>query len=388
MLFGKKPDDKSRSTDGYTPEDILLALKDVKDPELHKGLVELGMIKDVKVCGGTVGFTVVLTTPACPLKATIEKDCKAAVMALPGIEQVNVAWDSMVPKARQREQQSIPGVKHVIAVASGKGGVGKSTVSVNLAAALAATGAKTGLLDCDIYGPSLPTLLGIEHTPLVVELPNPETGEPEKKMLAATKYGLRLMSLGFLAPGDAVVMWRGPMVASAVRQMLLDTYWEDLDYLVVDLPPGTGDAQMSLAQLVPLTGVAVVITPQDLAMNIATKALRMFETLKAPILGIVENMATFVCPYCEKESDIFGYSGAGERQAAELGVRFLGRVPLDPRIVADSDEGTPTFIAAPDSRPAEVYRHIASQVAAEISVQTLQKKPESQPIELILNPGN
>ncbi len=368
-MFGKKNPPVEQNE--LTPERVLKALKDVQDPELRKPLVDLGMIKDVRVCGGLVSFEVQLTTPACPLKATIEEDCKAAVNTLPGVERVEISWSSMIPEGRRRERQGLPRVKHIIAVASGKGGVGKSTVAVNLAAALAATGARTGLLDADIYGPSLPLMLQVEEPPLLEEMIDEATGQMAKKMVPSEKFGLKLMSLGFLAVGDSPVMWRGPMVATAVRQMLFDTNWGDLDYLVVDLPPGTGDAQISLAQLVPLTGVVIVMTPQDVALTIATKALRMFQHLNCPVLGIVENMATFVCPNCSHESDIFGHTGAGERAASDLGVRFLGRVPLDPRIVMDSDSGVPTIISAPESRPAQEYIDIASQVAAEVSVKSL-----------------
>jgi len=388
MIFRRKSEEQGDTEkSGITVESVLHALRDVKDPEIGRPLVELGMIRNVRVCGGHVALEVQLTTPACPLKATIEQDCRNAVMSLPGVEQVNIDWSSRVPQARRREQQPVPGVKHIVAVASGKGGVGKSTVAVNLAAALASSGAKTGLLDADIYGPSIPLMLDIRQTPMLVKVRDPETGEEVKRMAAPEKYGLKLMSLGFLAEGDAPVMWRGPMVASAVRQMLTETDWGELDYLVVDLPPGTGDAQISLAQIVPLTGVVIVMTPQDVALTIATKALRMFEHLNTPVLGIVENMATFVCPNCGEETDIFGHTGAGQRAAEEMGVRFLGRIPLDARIVTDSDAGVPTFIRDPGSRPAQAYASIASQVAAEISVQTLTgARPPREPADAASGP--
>ncbi len=388
MIFRKKGGEEGTGQTGtITPETVLEALKNVKDPEIGRPLVELGMIRDVRVCGGQVAFEVQLTTPACPLKATIEQDCRKAVLSIPGVEQVNIEWSSRVPQGRRREQQPVPGVKHIIAVASGKGGVGKSTVAVNLAVALASSGAKAGLLDADIYGPSIPLMLDIQQTPMLVKVRDPETGEDVQRMAAPEKFGLKLMSLGFLADTDTPVIWRGPMVASAVRQMLTETDWGELDYLVVDLPPGTGDAQLSLAQIVPLTGVVIVMTPQDVALTIATKALRMFEHLNTPLLGIVENMATFVCPNCGEESEIFGHTGAGQRAAEEMGVRFLGRIPLDPRIVTDSDAGIPTFIRDPESRPGQAYASIASQVAAEISVQTLTgPRPSRRPADAATGP--
>ncbi|MCC6483711.1 MAG: Mrp/NBP35 family ATP-binding protein [Armatimonadetes bacterium] len=373
MIFGRKNQQESGAKDsGLTSEAVLEVLRTVNDPELHRSLVELNMVRDIIVTDGVVDFEVVLTTPACPLKNTIEDDCTAAVSALPGVEKVNIRWASQVPKSF--EQQALPGVKNVIAVASGKGGVGKSTVSVNIAAALQKAGANTGLLDCDIYGPSLPMMLDIHEQPMLEDIPDHNTGEVKRKMIPLEKYDLKLMSLGFLAPSDTAVIWRGPLVASAVRQMLTDTYWGSLDYLIVDLPPGTGDAPMSLAQQVPLSGVVVVMTPQDLATKIAGKSVRMFrsENLTVPVLGIIENMATFVCPHCQNETDIFGHKGAAEQAAKDFGVRFLGRLPLDPRIVEDSDKGVPTVIAAPESRVAEEYRSIASEIAAEVSVQALR----------------
>jgi len=369
MQFKRNPGGAEGGT--VTSDMVLAALKPVQDPELRKSLVDLGMIQNVKVCGGIVAFEVQLTTPACPLKSVIEQSCREAVLRIPGVETVNITLSSSVPHGRMQDKQELPGVKHIVAVASGKGGVGKSTVTVNMAASLTKSGAKVGILDADIYGPSLPMLLDIQESPLVREDLDPATGEPVKRMVPPEKLGMKLMSLGFLAAGNAPVIWRGPMVASAVKQMLFDTDWGELDYLLVDLPPGTGDAQLSLAQIVPLTGVVIVMTPQDLATMIASKALRMFQQLDVPVLGVVENMASFICPHCQQESAVFGHAGAGEAAAAEFGVRFLGGIPLDPRVVDDSDAGTPTFLAAPDSRPARAYAAIAAQVAAEVSLQSL-----------------
>src|SRR5947209_13829308 len=258
----------------------------------------------------------------------------------------------------------LPGVKHVVAVGSGKGGVGKSTVAVNLAAALAQDGLRTGLLDADIYGPSIPIMMGLSASPSTRHVEGRNLIQPLER------HGLKTMSLGFLLPpGAPPVIWRGPMVGSAVKQMLGDVEWGELDYLVVDLPPGTGDAQLTLAQVVPLTGAVIVLTSQDVALNIANKALAMFQKLNVPVLGIVENMGAFVCPACGTATPIFS-RGAGERVARERGVPFLGTVPLDPAIVESGDEGVPMVVAAPQSAPAESFRQIARAVASQISGET------------------
>lgn len=337
--------------------DILDALKRVKDPELDRDLVSLGMIKDVKVDGGAVSFTVVLTTPACPMRSQIKEAARQAVAALPGVESVDVKLDSkIVPHPDARTGELLPGVKNVIAVASGKGGVGKSTISVNLAAALTLDGAKVGLLDADIYGPSLPRLMGINERPRA----------NGKKMFPVDQHGVKLMSLGFMLPEDAAVIWRGPMVAGAVRQMLSDVEWGELDYLIVDLPPGTGDAQITLAQTVPLTGVVVVTTSQDMALTIATKAAQMFKKMDVPVLGIVENMSYFICPHCEGRTDIFSH-GKAEMAAEKLDIPVLGHIPLEPETVLDSDRGVPTVIARPDSAQAHSLMEMARKVAGRTS---------------------
>jgi ATP-binding protein involved in chromosome partitioning len=248
----------------------------------------------------------------------------------------------------------------VIAVASGKGGVGKSTVAANIAVALAQSGAKTGLLDLDIYGPSIPLLFDVHE--------QPEADHQREKLFPISRYGVDLMSLGFLIDKNQPVIWRGPMVAGTVQQLLRDVEWGELDYLIVDLPPGTGDAQLSLAQLVPLTGVVIVATAQDAALTIATKALHMFQTLKVPILGLIENMSVFVCPNCAAETQIFGRQGAVEETAQQLRVPFLGRIPLAAGIVVDSDRGTPTVVGSPDSPQAAAFRAIAEKVAGQVSV--------------------
>lgn len=348
-----------------TEKDVIEALRQVNDPELGKSLVDLGMIQDVQVNGGAVSFTVMLTTPACPLKSQIKDAARDAAAKVPGVESVEVKLDSKVksiPGAKAGE--ILPGVKNIIAVASGKGGVGKSTVAVNLAVALSLDGAKVGLLDADIYGPSLPRLMGTNEHPKAAN----------GKIVPVEQHGIKLMSLGFLMPEDAAVIWRGPMVAGAVKQMLSDVLWGELDYLVVDLPPGTGDAQITLAQTVPLTGVVIVTTSQDMALMIATKAAQMFKKMEVPVLGIVENMSYFICPHCEGRTEIFSHGG-GKDAAERLETPLLGQIPLEPGIVLDSDQGVPTVVARPESAQAESFREVARKVAGRTSVVSCIEPP-------------
>lgn len=346
-----------------TEAHVLAALGRVQDPELGRDLVSLGMVQNVRVCDGMVAFTLVLTTPACPLRGQIQAAAEAAVRAIPGVKQVQVEMSSKVAgRAEGKGQELVPGAKNVIAVASGKGGVGKSTVATNLAAALAEEGARVGLLDADIYGPSIPMMMGAEERPEV----------KGQRLLPVERYGVKLMSLGFLMADNAPVIWRGPMVATAVRQLLQDVEWGELDYLLVDLPPGTGDAQLTLAQSVPLTGVVIVMTAQDVALSIATKALWMFQKMGVPVLGVVENMSRFVCPHCQEETAIFGRHGEGERAAERLQVPFLGSVPLEPAIVEEGDHGTPSVIIHPQSRQAEAFRQIARVMAGQVSMLNLK----------------
>ncbi len=339
-------------------EAILEALKQVIDPDLHRDIVSLGFVKEIKECDGNVAATIELTTPACPVKDILKQQAIDAIKSVPGV--VNVAVD-MTAQVRARDiapEDMLPGVKHCIAVASGKGGVGKSTISVNLAIALAKTGAKVGLMDADVYGPSIPMMMGCAN-----ERPDSD-GE---KILPIVKHGITMMSIGFLLEDGQAVMWRGPMVAATVRQLLADVAWGELDYLIVDLPPGTGDAPMSLAQLAPLTGVVIVATPDHIAAEIASKSILLFKRLNAPIMGVVENMAGFVCPCCGTETRIFkGLSG--EELAGHFGVPFLGSVPLDPKVSEAGDEGVPSLVANPDGPQAKSFHQIAGKIAAQASI--------------------
>ncbi|OIO59206.1 MAG: iron-sulfur cluster carrier protein ApbC [Alphaproteobacteria bacterium CG_4_10_14_0_2_um_filter_63_37] len=341
-----------------TEAQVLDALRKIQDPDFKKDIVTLGFVKNLKIDGGKVAFTIELTTPACPVKAEFERAAKENVGAIAGVTEVAVTMTANVQAhATQKGKELIPGVKNVVAVASGKGGVGKSTTAVNLALALAQSGAKVGILDADIYGPSIPQMLGISGRP---DTKDGKTLEPMEN------YGIKAMSIGFLVPDDTPMIWRGPMVMSALNQLLRDTNWGELDYLVVDLPPGTGDAQLSLAQQVPVTGAVIVSTPQEVALLDVRKGVNMFRKVEVPILGIVENMAYFVCDGCDKRHYIFDHGGA-HKAADSFGVPFLGEVPLVPEVREDADAGRPIVIANPDSPVSQAYRDIAGQVAAQIS---------------------
>ena len=332
-----------------TAEQVRDALRTVQDPEIHRDLITLDFVHDIQVHGVDVSFTVTLTTPACPLKDQIRTESEEAVRKLvPGVGKIEIGFDARVRADKRIEEKIKLPIKTIVAVGSGKGGVGKSTVAANLAVALAQSGASVGLLDADIYGPNIPTLMGIN------ELPPPQ-GET---LVPALAHGVRLMSMGFLIGEAEPLVWRGPMIHGALRQLLSDVAWGELDYLVVDLPPGTGDAQLSVAQLVPLTGGVVVTTPQRLSVSDARRGVGAFQKLGVPVLGIVENMS----------GDIFG-SGGGERAAAEMRVPFLGRIPLDPRISRMGDEGTPPVTIMKDFPAADAFRRLAQAIAAGISVQ-------------------
>ncbi|HUK90364.1 MAG TPA: iron-sulfur cluster carrier protein ApbC, partial [Blastocatellia bacterium] len=330
--------------------------------DLHRDIVTLGFVKDLTINGPNIKFRLVLTTPACPVKGQLEQAAKEAVLSLPGVESVDVVMEAEVPKGQgMADKQTVPGVRNIIAVSSGKGGVGKSTVAVNLAAALARTGAKVGLLDTDVYGPNVPIMVGLNEEPMT----------RGQKLIPLQAYGMKVMSLGFLNRGDKPVVWRGPMLHSAVRQFLYEVEWGELDYLIVDMPPGTGDAQLSLAQLVPVQGAVLVTTPQEVAMADVRKAFNMFEQVHIPVLGIVENMSYFICPNCSERHDIFG-SGGGETLASKFGATLLGRIPISVSVRESGDIGIPIVVGAPDSQQAASFIDIAQNVAAQVSIAAMK----------------
>jgi ATP-binding protein involved in chromosome partitioning len=360
MFISQKPN-RGKEMQSLTQEQVLAALSKVQEPELHRDLVTLNMIKDIVIDGGDVSFTVQLTTPACPLRGRIENEAKSAVMQIAGVKNVAVKLDAQVrDDGRDRGVLGLT-IKNAVAVASGKGGVGKSTVSVNLAIALAKTGAKVGLLDADIYGPNVPTMMGVDHLP-------PAMGE---KMIPAEVYGVKLMSIGFLVKPGQPLIWRGPMLHSAIRQFLTDVEWGELDYLVIDLPPGTGDAQLSLAQSIALSGAVIVTLPQAVSLEDASRGLQMFRALNVPILGVVENMSYLELPDGTKV-DVFG-NGGGESLAKEADVPFLGTIPLDPDVRKGGDGGAPVVAALPESASARALTAIAEKVAASLSVAAATK---------------
>jgi ATP-binding protein involved in chromosome partitioning len=346
-----------------TEQHVLAALSTVQEPELGGDLVSRRMIKDVKVSGGNVSFTIELTTPACPLKDQIYTEAEAAVMAVPGVEKVAIEFTANTRRpAGIPEQMAIPGVANVIAVAAGKGGVGKSTVAANLAVALAQEGALVGLLDADVFGPSLPLMFGVRGQP---EAYQNEKGEA--MMVPLEGHGIKLISVGFLVDESQPVIWRGPMVSQLLRQFLYNVAWEPLDYLIIDMPPGTGDIALTLAQSLPLTGSLIVTTPQAVATADGIKAMEMFKKVNVPLLGIVENMAYFVAPDTGARYDIFG-SGGAEKLSSKLGVPLLGQIPLGMAVGQGGDNGIPAVISdAPDAY-AEVFRQVARQLAARVSV--------------------
>jgi ATP-binding protein involved in chromosome partitioning len=341
------------------PSTVLEALKVVQDPDLHRDIVSLGFIKDLKITGGQVAFTIELTTPACPVKDQLRDQARAAVLRVPGVSAVDVQMSARVREAVGGDgaRQPLPGVKNVIAVGAGKGGVGKTTVAVNLALALAKCGSKVGIIDGDIYGPNVPIMLGL-RTELTTD---------GQKIIPAEKYGLQVISMGFLTKDDAPIIWRGPMLHGALQQFFREVRWAQLDYLVVDLPPGTGDVALSLSQTVPVAGAIVVTTPQQVSLADSRRAVAMYKKLNIPTLGVIENMSHFVCPNCRHESDIFG-AGGGETMAQELGVPFIGRIPIYQPIREGSDTGLPLIIKEPDSPASRAFMAAAERTAAQVSI--------------------
>jgi ATP-binding protein involved in chromosome partitioning len=360
----------NRNKGKVTEEAVMAALSRVQEPELHKDLVTLNMIHNVQISGDKVAFTVMLTTPACPLRNQIEREVRDAVMGVPGVSEVDVHFDANVPNdGRQRGLLKLP-IRNAIAVASGKGGVGKSTVAANVAVVLAQSGARVGLLDADIYGPNIPTMMGVDR------LPPPREG----KLYPAEAHGVKMMSIGFLVRPEQPLIWRGPMLHSAIRQFLTDVVWDELDYLVVDLPPGTGDAGLSLAQSMPLSGGIIVTLPQQVSLDDARRGLEMFRELNVPILGVVENMSYLELPDGTR-MDVFG-TGGGLRLAEEAGVPFIGAIPMDPAVRQGGDEGIPVVIKAPESPVARALVAISQDIAAKVSVAAMQKS-DFIPINMI-----
>ena len=338
---------------------VLEALKVVRDPDLNRDIVSLGFIKELKIDGDRVAFTIELTTPACPVKDQMRDQARAAVMQLPGVASVDVQMSAKVREAVGGDgaRQPLPGVKNIIAVGAGKGGVGKTTVAVNLAVALAKCGGKVGIIDGDIYGPNVPIMLGMK-TQLATD---------GQKIIPAEKFGLKVISMGFLTSDDAPIIWRGPMLHGALQQFFREVRWDDLDYLVIDLPPGTGDVSLSLSQTVPVAGAIVVTTPQQVSLADSRRAVAMYKKLNIPTLGVIENMSYFTCPNCSHESDIFGHGG-GEGMASDLGVPFIGRIPIYQPIREGSDAGVPLMISEPESPAARAFMQAAERTAAQVSI--------------------
>jgi ATP-binding protein involved in chromosome partitioning len=344
---------------------VLEALKVVKDPDLHQDIVSLGFVRNLRIDGGKVAFTIELTTPACPVKDQMREQALAAVRAVGGVEAVDVDMTASVRAVAGPEAGRAPveGVKNIVAVGAGKGGVGKTTVAVNLAIALAKCGGRVGIIDGDIYGPNVPMMLGIK-TQLTTD---------GQKILPAEKYGIQVVSMGFMTSDDAPVIWRGPMLHGAIQQFFREVRWDNLDYLIVDMPPGTGDVALSLSQTVPVAGSIVVTTPQQVSLADSRRAVRMYQKLNISTLGIIENMSHFVCPSCQHEADIFG-AGGGQKMAEELNIPFLGRIPIYQPIREGSDSGVPLLLSEPNSPAVKAFVAVAERVAAEISIASYKRE--------------
>ncbi len=357
-------------------ENILTCLKAVRDPDLNRDIVTLGFVQNLSIKGSDVSFDLVLTTPSCPVRDQFVVDCERAIRTgIQGVGKVDVRLSSSVTTHVNTQKEAIlPGVKNTIAIASGKGGVGKSTVAVNLAVSLAMDGAKVGLVDADIYGPSIPLMFGINERPKV----------SQNKLYPLEKFGVKVMSIGFLVDPMQAVIWRGPMASGAVKQFMGDVEWGDLDYLVFDLPPGTGDIQLTVVQTIPLTGAVIVTTPQDVALADARKGLVMFNKVNVPVLGIIENMSYYICSHCGERENIFD-NGGGKRTADQLSVPFLGEIPLDTKIRVGGDAGHPIVHGEPSSPRSMVIRDIARQLAAQVSIRNVSG-PQVPRLEILLGP--
>jgi len=341
---------------------VLDALRAVMDPDLHRDIVSLGFIRNMKIEGGVVSFDVNLTTPACPVKDRLRDQSRQVVLAIPGVTDARVNMTAEVRRPPAPNTSALQNVRNIVAVGSGKGGVGKSTVAANIATSLARSGARVGLLDADIYGPTIP---------MMMRSANPAAPRADNVIEPGEAHGVKLMSMGYMTPGDQPLIWRGPMAHKALQQSLLGVNWGELDYLIVDLPPGTGDVHLTLVQSVPVTGGVIVSTPQDVGLQISMKTLRMFQQTKVPILGIVENMSYYVCPHCGGRDDIFGHGGA-EEAAKALDVPFLGSIPLDPAIRRAADEGTPVVIAEPDSLSGKAMFDVTGSLARQVSMRAFR----------------
>ncbi len=345
---------------------VLDALKAVRDPDLNRDIVSLKFVKNLRIDRDRVSFTIELTTPACPVKDQMREQARAIVARIPGVTAVDVEMTAQVRSTISADAGKAPveGVKNIIAVGAGKGGVGKTTIAVNLAIALSQSGGRVAMIDGDVYGPNVPIMLGI-RTQLTTD---------GKKIIPAEQYGIQLVSMGFLTGDDAPVIWRGPMLHGAIQQFFREVRWDSIDYLIVDMPPGTGDVALSLSQSVPVSGAVVVTTPQTVSLADTRRAARMYQKLNVPILGLIENMSHFVCPECRHESDIFG-KGGGETLASELSIAFLGRIPIYEPIRIGGDTGVPLTIGEPDAPAARAFRSTAERLAAQISIASYAKRP-------------
>jgi ATP-binding protein involved in chromosome partitioning len=346
--------------------DVLEKLRSVQDPELRRDIVSLGFVKNIRICAPIISFDIERTSPASMVSDRLRAEASAAVASLPGVEEVNV----QVSSAARAPQAS--GIQSMIAIASGKGGVGKSTVAANLAVALRQTGASVGLCDADVYGPSQGTMFGVDERP---------EADEQRRLIPVEAHGVKLMSMGLLTTKETPVIWRGPMATKLIQQFMAGVAWGELDYLIIDLPPGTGDVQLTLTQSVPLTGAVIVTTPQDVARSIAEKGLRMFEPVQVPVLGVIENMSYFECPHCRERTHIFS-QGGGHKIATELGLPFLGEIPIEAEVVAAGDEGRPIVVRNPDSAAARAYLEIAKRLAAAISVVKYESASSMKPREI------